>query len=959
MRYGLYDFQEDAVAKLAKKMLKMQRDWHEDGEKSSVALTAPTGAGKTIICAATAEGLFFGSEEITADPNAIILWLSDNPALNEQTKKRFADASDMLSDITDMTVIDADFAKAHKKLERHKVYFLNRQKMVGNLGKSIEGSRTFWDVLKETIEDPSLNLYLMIDEAHRGLGSGDNKTTSDSENKTIYAKLIDGQEGLNPAMPVVVGISATITRWEKAMTGRKGRDKKSPVEISNEVVRKAGIIKKLIELRSPKVLSNVKEQDLYMACRKLAEFTVHWKQYYDKYGESLVIPLMVVQVEDNIKDETLWDICKSIKAALPDLDVKTAFANVFGEHKHRGNEVYNIPYVSPEKIQEETDIRILFAKDAISTGWDCPRAEVLYSRRKRQDKTYIHQMFGRMIRTPLAHKIESDDFLNKVVCYLPEYDVQSVEEIVELIKNDNDMGQTTEVSTGNTEAGWYIDTKKAASDVMTMVSSVPVVNSNHEKAEAKDLQLAESYELFSDVSAITKKVENIVDTALDKNKILPEGIAKQQVLPETGLFNEVDTAETVQSAKQKIIVDTEKLKETISNMPATSDEEDIKLKESFEGIVSRFVEKKDKDKFKQFFKVVDFLVAVKYPGTDTSWEDDEALKDEFCKSVEYAISLNQKSFDDSLHNVLYRKQRVMKVDALTGRKFVESVDESIKIVQLSLFNSANSALYKSCTNAFNVDYVNAYLAFVKKNNNLEEEDACNRLAAAVFCRDVWDKLEDWAVDKTNTLIEKHNKNKGRLSDAEQANWDSIVGDVQNWVERNLVIPSGSAGQNNTCKAYKKHVISSANGLAYLKLKPIEDYVVSREISDPYNIAWYRNPEHVSSSSFAIPYEVSEGQYKNFLPDFIFFERTNDGKIIRNIVDPHGEWIGDSIPRLKGYIKYLEDHGDDFAKVLVITDVNKDSYRYLDLKNPDVVKAIMEFNGVLAKPLFEGPYSHVY
>ena len=52
MRYGLYDFQEDAVAKLAKKMLKMQRDWHEDGEKSSVALTAPTGAGKTIICAA-------------------------------------------------------------------------------------------------------------------------------------------------------------------------------------------------------------------------------------------------------------------------------------------------------------------------------------------------------------------------------------------------------------------------------------------------------------------------------------------------------------------------------------------------------------------------------------------------------------------------------------------------------------------------------------------------------------------------------------------------------------------------------------------------------------------------------------------------------------------------------------------------------------------------------------------
>lgn len=114
MRYELYDFQEDAVVDLVKKMKKMQWDWHEDGERSSVALTAPTGAGKTVICAAVAEGLFTGGEQIHSDPNAIILWLSDNPALNEQTKKRFAGASDMLSDITDMVVIDADFAKYYE-----------------------------------------------------------------------------------------------------------------------------------------------------------------------------------------------------------------------------------------------------------------------------------------------------------------------------------------------------------------------------------------------------------------------------------------------------------------------------------------------------------------------------------------------------------------------------------------------------------------------------------------------------------------------------------------------------------------------------------------------------------------------------------------------------------------------------------------------------------------------------
>lgn len=967
MRYELYDFQDDAVVDLVKKMKKMQWDWHEDGERSSVALTAPTGAGKTVICAAVAEGLFTGGEQIHSDPNAIILWLSDNPALNEQTKKRFAGASDMLSDITDMVVIDADFAKAHKKLERHKVYFLNRQKLVGNLGKSVEGSRTFWDVLRDTIEDPALNLYLMIDEAHKGLGSGDNKSTSDSENKTIYAKLIDGQEGLNPPMPVVVGISATITRWNKAMDERKGRGSKPPVEISNEKVRKAGIIKKLIELRSPKVLSNVKEQDLIMACRKLSEFTEHWKQYHDKYGEVLVIPLMVVQVEDNIKDVALWDICKSIKAVLPELDVKTAFANVFGEHKHRGNAIFNIPYVSPDKIQEETDIRVLFAKDAISTGWDCPRAEVLYSRRKRQDKTYIHQMFGRMIRTPLAHKIDSDDFLNKVVCYLPEYDTKSVEEIVELIKNDKEIGQTAEVSATNTEAGWYSDIKQTASAVINTTNSSGVSYGKGVGENLLPLREDPSSGLFKDFQTTEEKVEQIVDSSLDKNKILPEGVTKAVNLHENdgGLFGDdaeshTDGVSKIEPLNQpKVSVDVAKLKETINNMPATSVDEDKKLKERFESIVSRSVERKDKDKLLQFFNVVNFLVAIKNPGTDDSWEDDDTLKNEFCTTVDYFISINQKKFDESLYNISHRKQRVMKVDSLTGRKYVESVDESVKIVQLSLFNLSNNSLYKECCRRINSDYVKAYFAYKADKDGLNEEDANNRLAAAVLCKEVMDALEKWAVDKTKDLVEKHNKNKGRLSEDDKSRWEEIVGDTQSWVDRKISIPTGSGGQNSENKGYKKHVIASSNGLAYLDLNDLEDHVVNKEISDPYNIAWYRNPSYVSNSSLAIPYEVGDGQYKNFFPDFIFFERTNDGRVICNIVDPHGEWLGDSVSRLKGYIRYLEDYGDRFGKVLAITEVEKGKYRYLDLKNTEVAAAILDFKGSMAKPLFESSYCQAY
>ena len=57
-------------------------------------------------------------------------------------------------------------------------------------------------------------------------------------------------------------------------------------------------------------------------------------------------------------------------------------------------------------------IRVVLAKEAISTGWDCPRAEVLYSERPASDATHIAQVIGRMVRQPLAHRIATDDALN-------------------------------------------------------------------------------------------------------------------------------------------------------------------------------------------------------------------------------------------------------------------------------------------------------------------------------------------------------------------------------------------------------------------------------------------------------------------------------------------------------------------------------------------------------------------
>ena len=114
---------------------------------------------------------------------------------------------------------------------------------------------------------------------------------------------------------------------------------------------------------------------------------------------------MVVQVEDKVSNETLDALCAQICKTLPWLDKNECFANVFGEHEDIKKPSGIIRYIKPENVSGYEEVKILFAKDAVSTGWDCPRAEVIYSRRKRTDPTYIAQLIDRMVRTPLARNV--------------------------------------------------------------------------------------------------------------------------------------------------------------------------------------------------------------------------------------------------------------------------------------------------------------------------------------------------------------------------------------------------------------------------------------------------------------------------------------------------------------------------------------------------------------------------
>ena len=89
---------------------------------------------------------------------------------------------------------------------------------------------------------------------------------------------------------------------------------------------------------------------------------------------------------------------------------------------------------------------------ALTTGWDCPRAEVMISFRAARDATYIAQLVGRMVRTPLAERIHGNEHLNDVYLFLPRYDETTLASIIERLTRDKENVPASDIVTSRTAA---------------------------------------------------------------------------------------------------------------------------------------------------------------------------------------------------------------------------------------------------------------------------------------------------------------------------------------------------------------------------------------------------------------------------------------------------------------------------------------------------------------------------
>lgn len=351
------------------------------GIKKEVLVQAPTGSGKTIIL------LSYIEEYFKENKNTLFVWLTPGKGdLEEQSRKKMLKFLPHHKTQTIQDVLLQGF-------EEKSTAFINWETITkkGN------------NALKEAERK---NLYERIHEAHNSGYKFIVIVDEEHLNKTVKAESII--EYMNP--DYIVRVSATTKTNKEA----------EYIEIDELDVINSGLITRALYINenvsNASTLSNEHEYLLDLAIEKRKAI----KQEYMKLGIQ-VNPLIIIQVPSKSDD-----LIKMIETTLEEKGYDYPKQNLAIWLSDRKENIDNIE--DNESLQA-----VLIMKQAISTGWDCPRAKILVKLRDNMSEDFETQTIGRIRRMPQGHHYDNVLLDN---CYLYTFDEKYEESVKQELGNN-------------------------------------------------------------------------------------------------------------------------------------------------------------------------------------------------------------------------------------------------------------------------------------------------------------------------------------------------------------------------------------------------------------------------------------------------------------------------------------------------------------------------------------------
>lgn len=893
MNIELKQFQEKALHELRRLCQMASVNYVQFGQNQIISFTAPTGAGKTIMLSALLESIYYGDANYPGNPNSITIWLSDDPELNSQSKDKIELRADRFQFGQCVIISDPEFDQ--ESLDDGKIYFINTQKLAksSNLTKHSETrNNTIWETLQNTIRQKGDRLYFIIDEAHRGAkGSEAGKAT------TIMQKFIlgDSEVGLSK-MPIVLGMSATVSRFNQLVGNTDSTVHRYEVPASE--VRRSGLLKDKITIAYPEEqIANKDMAVLQAATDEWIDKWNRWTQYCQEQHYRYVNPIMLVQVENghgnSISDTDISDCIAKIEGRYGKHFKEGEIVHAFGSPKTPITVgALRIPYCEPSKIAEKEGVKIVFFKDALSTGWDCPRAEAMMSFRRASDSTYIAQLLGRMIRTPLQMRVQVDETLNEVKLFLPHFNQDTVDEVIKKLKDIEGGELPTEVSA----SGLHSSHTQTLSVRPIQGSNAPAVatQSNVWTAASRD----DNSNLANTSNSQPVQIPAVLHTAQASSSML---VQKSLSAPSTTQQQEVRSQETAESDDNYEIPATHGI--PVTNAPSLATQSSTVVTDNDRTSILNFINAQGyptysvrKTSVNNYLRsLFDLARLLSQSGINTT-----AAKEAKQTAAQFISEYIQVLKSEGKYANLVKKVMEFRLAQNSFDAMGERIDNYIS---QSLFSTTDSDIDRQ----FNVSESKLGSEGIGPQYVDDYSDPNNELAAyidvIIFNGDAHqlEKLQEWAAVEFHGLKDRHRADILTADQRVKEKYDKIAkdGDPVSELIWNLpydiVIPTDRDGE-----LFADHLYVDGTGNARFKLNTWEAAVLAEERQNPDFVCWLRNVDR-KPWALCIPY-VLDNDDKPKYPDFIIVRRTSNGYVL-DVLEPHGSHYTDNLAIAKGLAKY--------------------------------------------------------
>ena len=941
MKVTLFPFQQIAVTSLRQASAEALGGYQRTHTPQIVSFTAPTGAGKTIIMSALVEDILFGTDVYPDQQDAIFLWISDSPELNLQSKQKIDLKADRITLQQTVTIEESGFDQ--EILEDGHIYFLNTQKLSTSSNLCKDGDTrhyTIWDTLRNTIQEKSDRLYVIIDEAHRGM-----QGRKAGQATTIMQKFIMGDRTNNlPVMPVVIGMSATIQRFNTLAGNTTSTIQRVTVEA--EQVRRSGLLKDQIIVNYPEEGATTNEMAILQAATdEWVDKWNHWHQYCYEQHYAYVNPVFVIQVENSNHDsrysdtdlaECLRKIEARIGKKLQEGEVVHTFGQTASDITING---LDVKYREPSQIADDRKIKIVFFKENLSTGWDCPRAECMMSFRRANDITNIAQLLGRMVRTPMQMHIAVDDSLNNVHLFLPRFNQENVQKVINELQNAEGADIPVDMSAESMEN----PTTETLSIRPTRRVEVQRPNAQTQTQPTASKQNVQS----------VRQEEVTRQDSENRQESIVLNTPTIDTIPSVTTINTpvVNTESTNQEAiSTETVVDIVPHKITDSETQSPEQENKTQYEATSEEYIPQYIEEIVRDSIPrdEIMKFVNDSGLLSYDirtvritnylssmfsmcrflsQTGLNAVVINSVKREIINKIhDYAEGLRNSGRYDALANKVMEFKLASQAFDVFGNRITDNplgplfsatdtdLDRQLRLADSKLHNEGIAQLYG------NLFY----------NPDNENEFKIDVILFAVE-QNCIDGLMEYAKNKFHDLVDQYRRQIVTLDERDQEKYNRIVSNGDEVSEHNFRLPENiNVSLETNGKKYKKHLFVDSNCEATFRLNGWEEALLKEEMEREDFVCWLRNPSR-KPWALCMPYEMN-GQIRAMYPDFIIIRKDAAGYLI-DILEPHDQTRTDNLPKAIGLAKYAARNPG--AGRIQLIHMNGGALRRLDLSRSQV------------------------